>query len=190
MSGLPVGVYVAKFSKQGFAELTADRIEATVGRTRTFNATLEIARGVKQQTTIVEPIALLDKNDAVVGTAIERTQTQELPLNGRNWASLTALTPGAVDQGSNDQRTIRFAGHGLDDNNLTLDGVDATAIYNQEQREYVRLTIPLESVSEFQSQSQNFNADMEGGTAGGQTAVASPAGTNAFHGDVFDFFRK
>ncbi len=190
LSGLPVGVYAARFSKQGFADLTADRIEATVGRTRTLNASLEIAKGAQQQTTVIEPIALLDKSDAAVGTAIERAQTQELPLNGRNWASLTALTPGAVDQGPNDQRTIRFAGHGLDDNNLTLDGVDATAIYNQEQREYVRLTIPLESVSEFQSQSQNFNADMEGGTAGGQTSVATPAGTNAFHGDVFDFFRN
>ena len=30
--------------------------------------------------------------------------------------------PGAVDTGAGDQRTIRFAGHGLDDNNLTLDG--------------------------------------------------------------------
>ncbi len=187
---LPAGVYSVSFLTTGFGEFTADQVEETVGRARTLDVELKVAEGKLEQTTVQEPFVELDRTDAAVGTAIERAQSQELPLNGRNWASLTALTPGAVDSGANDQRTIRFAGHGLDDNNITLDGVDATAIYNQQQREYVRLNIPLESILEFQSQSQNFNSDMEGGTAGGQVAVASPSGTNAFHGDVFDFYRN
>jgi hypothetical protein len=89
-----------------------------------------------------------------------------LPINGRNWSTLTALIPGAVDTGAGDQRTIRFAGHGLDDNNLTLDDVDATAVFNQMQREYVRLTIPLESIDQFDVKDQTFGADVEGGTSG------------------------
>jgi hypothetical protein len=76
-----------------------------------------------------------------------------------------------VDTGAGDQRTIRFAGHGLDDNNLTLDGVDATAVFNQMQREYVRLTIPLGSIDQFDVKDQTFGADVEGGTAGAQVAV-------------------
>ncbi len=187
---LPPGLYTVAVVKPGFATFVANQVEEVVGRTRTLNSNLQLAKRTSEQTTVNEPFVQLDKSDAAVGTTIERAQSQELPLNGRNWASLTALTPGAIDNGANDQRTIRFAGHGLDDNNITLDGVDATAIYNQEQREYVRLTIPLESIDEFQSQSQNFNADMEGGTAGGQTAVATPSGTNGFHGDAFDFFRN
>ena len=103
---------------------------------------------------------------------------------------LTSLAPGAIDNGAGDQRTIRFAGHGLDDNNLTLDGVDATAVYNQEQREYMRLNIPLDSIDQFQVQSQNFGADTQSGTAGGQVTVVSPSGTNAFHGSAFDYFRN
>ncbi len=190
LDNLSPGIYTVSFEKPGFEEFTVSRVEEIVGRTQTLNPSLRITRGTSGQTTVTEPFLELNKSDAAVGSAIERTQSQELPLNGRNWASLTALTPGAIDNGSNDQRTIRFAGHGLDDNNITLDGIDATAIYNQEQREYVRLTIPLESISEFQSQSQNFNADMEGGTAGGQLAVATPSGTNSFHGDIFNFFRN
>jgi hypothetical protein len=93
-----------------------------------------------------------------------------MPVNGRNWSTLTALVPGAVDAGAGDQRTIRFAGHGLDDNNLTLDGVDATAVFNQMQREYVRLTIPLESIEQFDVKDQTFGTDVEGGTAGAQVA--------------------
>jgi hypothetical protein len=103
---------------------------------------------------------------------------------------LTALAPGAINNGAGDQRTIRFAGHGLDDNNLTLDGVDATAVFNQMQREYMRLNVPLDSIAEFQVQSQNFGADAQTGTAGGQVSVVSPSGTNAFHGEVFDYFRN
>ena len=189
LPGLPLGVYSVEFSKAGFATFTADRVEQTVGQTRTLNVQLGVASG-KEKITVVEPLVQLDKVDATVGTAIEQAQVNDLPINGRNWATLTALASGAIDNGAGDQRTIRFAGHGLDDNNLTLDGVDATAIYNQEQREYMRLNIPLDSIQEFQVQSQNFGADTQSGTAGGQVTVVSPSGTNSWHGSAFEYFRN
>ena len=142
LPGLPPGVYSVRFFKDGFAAFTAESVEQVVGQTRTLNARLELAHG-KEQTTVTESLVQLDKVDATIGAAIELAQIDDLPINGRNWATLTALAPGAIDNGAGDQRTIRFAGHGLDDNNLTLDGVDATAVYNQEQREYMRLNIPL-----------------------------------------------
>ena len=189
LPGLPPGLYSIQFFRTGFSTLNAERVELVVGQTRTLNARLEVAHG-RQQTTVTEPLIQLDKVDATIGTAIERAQVSDLPVNGRNWATLTALAPGAINNGGGDQRTIRFAGHGLDDNNLTLDGVDATAVYNQEQREYMRLNIPLDSIAEFQVQSQNFGADAQSGTAGGQVSVVSPSGTNTFHGDGFDYFRN
>ena len=76
-------------------------------------------------------------------------QADELPLNGRNWSELTAFVPGAIDTGGNNQRSVRFAGRGLDDSNFTYDGVDATNIVNQTQRAWVRLAIPLDAISEF-----------------------------------------
>jgi hypothetical protein len=186
---LPAGTFSVEISKDGFSIFHAERVEQIVGRTRTLNARLDVS-GATQQVRITEPLVQLDKVDGTVGAPIEQEQVNELPINGRNWATLTALVPGAIDNGAGDQRTIRFAGHGLDDNNLTLDGVDATAVYNQEQREYMRLNIPLDSINEFQVHSQNFGADVQGGTAGGQVAVVSPSGTNSFHGDVFDYFRN
>jgi hypothetical protein len=189
LPGLPPGVYSVEFSKAGFGDLIAKNVEQLVGQTRTLDARLELARGTNQ-ITVTEPLVQLDKVNATVGTAIEQAQLDSLPINGRGWATLTALAPGAIDNGAGDQRTIRFAGHGLDDNNLTLDGVDATAVYNQEQREYQRLNIPLDSIQEFLVQSQNFGADTQSGTAGGQVSVVSPSGTNGFHGQVFDYFRN
>jgi len=189
LPGLPPGSYSVEFSKAGFADLVARNVKQLVGQTRTLEVRLELARD-QAQTTVTESLIELDKVDATVGTAIELQQLDDLPINGRGWATLTALAPGAIDNGAGDQRTIRFAGHGLDDNNLTLDGIDATAVYNQEQREYQRLNIPLDSIQEFQVQSQNFGADAQAGTAGGQVSVASPSGTNSFHGQVFDYFRN
>jgi len=187
--GLPPGAYSVAFSKPGFADSIAKNVEQLVGQTRTLDIRLDVAHG-KDQTTVTESLIELDKVDATVGTAIELTQLNDLPINGRGWATLTSLAPGAIDNGAGDQRTIRFAGHGLDDNNLTLDGIDATAVWNQEQREYMRLNIPLDSIQEFQVQSQNFGADAQSGTAGGQVSVVSPSGTNGFHGQVFDYFRN
>lgn len=188
LDGLPVGSYTVVFSKPGFREVRFEQVEQVVGEARTLNAQLRIDAAV-EKTTVSAPLVRLDTVSAVVGAPIEQAQLRELPLNGRNWSSLTALMPGAIDNGPSDQRTIRFAGHGLDDNDFLFDGVDASGILNQAQKEYVRLAIPLDSIAEFQVQSQNFNAD-SGMTAGGQISVASPSGSNAFHGGLFDYFRS
>ncbi|HUA87488.1 MAG TPA: carboxypeptidase regulatory-like domain-containing protein [Bryobacteraceae bacterium] len=189
LSGLPSGIYSVRFFKTGFSPRVLREVEQVVGQTRTLDARLGLEEA-REQTTVIEPLVQLDQVDAAVGAAIELAQIDDLPINGRNWATLTSLAPGAIDNGAGDQRTIRFAGHGLDDNNLTLDGIDATAVYNQEQREYMRLNIPLDSIEEFQVQSQNFGADTQNGTAGGQVSVVSPSGTNDFHGQFFEFFRN
>ena len=189
LADLPPGVFTIRFSIPGFSVYQASNVRQTVGHTGTLDVKLSL--GVRQEeATINESTVQLDKVDVTIGGAVEQLQVDELPINGRNWATLTSLAPGAIDNGADDQRTIRFAGHGLDDTNLTLDGVDATAVFNQMQREYVRLTIPLDSIAEFDVKSQTFGADVEGGTAGGQIAVVSPSGTNTFHGNVFDYFRN
>jgi len=188
LDGLPVGRYTVEFRKPGFAGLRVERVDQGVGQTRKLDAQLRVM-GVDETTNVLAPLVRLDTSGAVVGAAIEQAQLLGLPLNGRNWSSLTALIPGAIDNGPSDQRTIRFAGHGLDDNDFLFDGVDASGVLNQAQKEYVRLAIPLDSISEFQVQSQNFNADI-GMSAGGQISAVSPSGTNAFRGSLFDYFRN
>ena len=189
LADLPVGVFRVEVSKEGFATFVAEGVRQEIGQTRSLDVTLHLAAR-KQEVTITEADVQLDRVDATVGSPIEQVQIDELPINGRNWATLTALVPGAINNSTGDQRTIRFAGHGLDDNNLTLDGVDAPAVYNQMQRQYVRLTIPQDSIAEFDVKDQTFGADVEGGTSGGQVSVVSPSGTNLLHGDAFDYFRN
>ncbi|MGB6134657.1 MAG: TonB-dependent receptor, partial [Acidobacteriaceae bacterium] len=185
---LPVGIYTVTFEHPGFRTLEFIDVQQVIGRTRTLDATLHVAGG-EDRVEVSPASALMDHNTSAVTGLIEREQVNELPLNGRDWSSLTAFVPGAIDTGGSNQRTVRFAGRGLDDSNFTYDGVDATNIVNQTQRQWVRLAIPLDAIAEFRVDSLMATAD-EGATGGAQLAVTSPSGANQFHGRLFEYLRN
>jgi hypothetical protein len=185
---LPVGAYTITFEHEGFKQVTFADVEQVIGRTRTLDATLSVSGG-QQRVEVAASSAQMDKTSDALGTDISQLQAKELPLNGRNWATLTGLQPSAVDTGGSNQRSVRFAGRGRDDDNFTYDGIDATNIINQPQQPYVRLAIPLDTVDEFRVDSMLSTAEA-GGTGGPQLAVTSPSGTNRLHGDAFEFFRN
>jgi Carboxypeptidase regulatory-like domain len=185
---LPIGDYRVSYSATGFQERDLESVEETVGHTRTLNTVLSVA-GVTEHVEVTDVGGQLDQTSAALGTRIEQQQVKQLPLNGRNWSTLTALAPGAVDTGGSNQRSIRFAGRGLDDNNFTYDGIDATNIVNQAQQPFVRLAIPTAAIEEFRIDTMLFTAE-DGSTPGGQIAVVSRTGTNNLHGEVFEYLRN
>ena len=185
---LPVGVYTVTFTHEGFKALTFENVVQAIKQTRTLNAILRVSGG-QVRVEVLPSSEQLDETSDAMGGRTERAQVEELPLNGRNWATLTALVPGAVDTGGSNQRSVRFAGRGRDDNNFTYDGIDATNIINQGQQAYVRLAIPLDTIQEFRVDSALATAEA-GGTGGGQLAVSSPSGTNRLHGNAFEFLRN
>ena len=188
LAELPVGRYTITFDHPGFEALTFANVEQVVGRTRTLNATLKVSGG-EERVEVSASSELIDRNTSTVTDLIERKQADELPLNGRNWSSLTAYIPGAIDTGGSNQRSVRFAGRGLDDSNFTYDGVDETSVVNQTQRAWARLAIPLDAIAEFSVDTLLATAE-EGATGGAQLAVVSTAGTNQFHGRLFEFLRN
>jgi hypothetical protein len=185
---LPIGLYRVTCSAPGFQQAVFDSVEQTVGHTHTLDITLAVG-SVMQQIDVHGLTMQLDQTTATLGARTELEQVRSLPLNGRNWSTLTALVPGAVDTGGSNQRSIRFAGRGLDDNNFTYDGIDATNIVNQAQQPFVRLAIPTEAIQEFRIDTMLFTAE-NGSTPGGQVAVASKSGSNTLHGSTFEFLRN
>src|SRR5581483_11384808 len=185
---LPVGLYTVTFTHDGFQSQTFADVVQELAKTRTLDVSLKVG-GPNEKVEVPLQQALLDQTSNSLGTAIESEQAQDLPLNGRNWANLTTLVPAAIDTGGSNQRSVRFAGRGRDDNNFTYDGVDATNIINQAQQAYVRLAIPLESIQEFRIDAALATAEA-GSTGGGQLAVTSPSGTNQLHGNLFEYLRN
>jgi hypothetical protein len=185
---LPIGTYRVICSASGFQKLIVDDLEQTVGHTRTLDITLQVG-SVTQQVNVSGRDLQLDETTDTLGARTEPDQVRDLPLNGRNWSTLTALAPGAVDTGGSNQRSIRFAGRGLDDNNFTYDGIDATNIVNQAQQSFVRLAIPTHAIEEFRIDTMLFTAE-NGSTPVGQIDVASKSGVNTQHGGLFEFLRN
>ena len=185
---LPIGLYRVTCTASGFQQSVVDNLEQTVGHTRTLDFTLAVGE-VTQQVNVFGRNSQLDETTDTLGARTEHEQIKELPLNGRNWSTLTALVPGAVDTGGSNQRSIRFAGRGLDDNNFTYDGIDATNIVNQAQQSFVRLAIPADAIQEFRIDTMLFTAE-NGSTPGGQIDVASKSGSNELHGGLFEFVRN
>ncbi|HBY60620.1 MAG TPA: TonB-dependent receptor [Solibacterales bacterium] len=187
-SALPIGVYTLTASQPGFNSVTVKDVRLGVGETRTLDLTLAVT-GAATTVTVESQVSALERETVALGTVIGSTQARELPLNGRHWASLMALAPGAINTGDGTQQTIRFVGRARDDNNWTLDGLDATGVKDPRQEAALRLVISTDSIAEFRVNASLYSAE-SGGGAGAQINVVTKSGTNELHGSVFEFFRN
>ncbi len=185
---LPVGKYVVTVSAQGFKGARLQNIIVEIGQTRTLDLELEVG-AVEQTVEVTESAPPLERESAVIGTVVQSQQIKELPLNGRNWAGLMLLAPGAINTGEGNHLSIRFVGRARDDNNWSFDGIDSTGVKDPRQEASLRLVISMDSISEFRVNSTLYSAD-SGGGAGGQVQVVSRNGTNKFRGSVFEFLRN
>ena len=139
---------------------------------------------------------LITTENATVGTVIENRRIVELPLNGRNYLSLIALSPnvsarfagagqaGDRQGGSRANQQISISGQRREFNYYTLDGVDNTDVnFNT----YIFLP-SVDALEEFKVQTGIYSAEF--GRAAGQVNVVTKSGSNAFHGTVFEFHRN
>ncbi len=188
IGSLPLGVYKAVVSRASFETLEYDSLSLRVGENRTLNAQLKIA-ATAQATHVEASLAPLAEVGAELGGVVGSQQLENLPLNGRSWASLMALVPGAVDTGAATAGSIRFVGHANDDNNFQLDGVDQNGVAHQYQNASFRLQIPTEAIAEFRVNASLYGA-AEGGAGGGQVEIVSKSGSNSYHGSAYEYFRN
>ena len=187
-SALPVGQYEISIAAKGFQDLRIQDFTLEVGETRTLNASVRMA-AVSTDVTVVGATPDLNLTSAEVGGVIQGSQIQDLPVNGRYWADLESLAPGAISSGTGTQDTIRFSGLSQEDNNFRLDGVDATGLNHQFVKTPMRAEFPMESLAEFKASSAVYSADI-GSMAGGQISMVTKSGTNSFHGTLYEYLRN
>jgi hypothetical protein len=188
VSGLAVGTYTVTISRDGFKTAEYKNVELAVGQPRTIDVQLLVG-SVADSVEVRASLETLNRTSAEVGGLVEAEQIKEIPVSGRNWASLMMLAPGAVNYSDGSQRNIRFNGHSIDDANYTFDGIDNNGVQEQTQKAETRLNIALDSIAEFRVSTAVYTA--ESGAAGGvQVQVVSKTGTNQFHGSTFYALRN
>src|SRR3984893_3016228 len=192
---VPPGEYVLKVTKDGFTTATQG-LHVLVNQASTQDFTLRI--GSTQQSVTVEASAVnLETSDATLGSVIESKQVMDLPLNGRNFTQLLALTPGvspvSVAQNSGGAQAAPLgsfvfpsvSGQSNRSNFFMLDGIDDT---DQVFTTYAIAPI-LDDIQEFKVQSHSDEIQF-GGVLGGIVNVVSKSGTNNFHGTAWEFLRN
>jgi hypothetical protein len=181
LGGLPIGTCYVEVDAPGFQPLRTDNIDLNVGETRTLDLTLAVASS-KSTVEVKSVIEALQQSNATVGDVLVASQLNNLPVNGRDWKSLMALVPGAVNGN-------QFLSTGGDDINYRVDGTDASGVRDQNMKVYTRLSMSQDAVAEFKVSAGMFTAET-GGTPGAQVEVVTKSGSNEFHGSAFEYLRN
>jgi hypothetical protein len=188
LPSLPVGSYIVQVELNGFATVTVENVTINVATQREVN--IDMSASTVSETINVVAEAPLVQTTPAVGAVVDQKQLENLPLNGRQFANLAILAPGTSLAYNSDptkpgQLTVALNG-GIGRNvNFLVDGGDNTddtiggALQN----------FNLESVQEFNIQTQQYKAEY-GRSTGGVLTVVTKTGTNQLSGAAWGFFRK
>src|SRR6478672_8197369 len=192
---LTPGTYRVEVNVSGFKKWVRDGIILQVNQRARVDVTLEIGR-LEETTTVVASTPLLRTDSSEVGTVIEERAIKELPLNGRNFATLVYLTPGITpgQAGENLSGASTFnprgasnfnaLGHQANANAWLIDGIDN----NEYTFNTVIIAPSVEQVREFKVLTGVFSAEF--GRGAGVVSVSTKSGQNAWHGTAFEYLRN
>ena len=189
------GTYEVEVELTGFKKYVRQGITVQVNDRARVDASLEVGQ-LTEVTTVIAAAPLVRTESSEVGTVIEEKAIRELPLNGRNFASLVYLVPGVTpgQQGENLSGASTFNPRGASNfnalgqqantNGWLVDGIDN----NEFTFNTVIVAPSVESVREFKVLNGVFSAEF--GRGAGVVSVSTKSGSNEFHGTVFDFIRN
>ena len=184
VGSLEPGSYSVVIESAGFSKVENREVVVQTALETTFDAELK-AGGVTETVDVTaqsEAISL-NKTNATIGMTVTERQAEELPLSAaRNVLNLALLSPNVHSApGANG---ISANGQRARNNNFTIDGSDNNDIT------VTLSTTPVfpEAVGEFQIQTNPYSAEF-GRNSGAQINIITKAGTNEYHGDIFEFYR-
>jgi hypothetical protein len=192
LSDLPVGTYQLEVKAQGFAGYSVSSIRIDIGQVVSWPVQLQIAGGHAEVNVAGETVTV--DTSPTIGNVVSEKEAVDLPLNGRNLTQLGLLQPGVapITAGLAEAGGIARSGQAYavngqrpESNNYLLDGASNVDSVNGG----FALRVPVDSVSEFRILTLNAPAEY-GETSGATTSMAIKSGSNALHGDFYEFLRN
>ena len=192
ITNLARGSYVVRAVLDGFRTVE-QTVSLGVGEVRTVDVALAVA-AVSETVEVTARSGVIDASSAKIGVNVTPEEVDNLPVNGRNFANLMTLSPGATSDGNGGWSSIRFNGKSNQQNYLNYDGVDGTYVwdaspgYLSATGSQFRLQTSMESVAEFRVDAGLAPAE-SGLATGGNITVVTKSGGNRFTGSLFEYFR-
>lgn len=191
---LPPGDYSLRVTATGFGVYSVQKLTLQVDAKTNLDIPMTI--GATGESVQVDSAAsLIDSESITVGQVIDRQTVQEIPLNGRHFLDLTVLTPGGVTAPAAGSLTTPSRGLGAnsfvtagnreDSVNFQINGVNL----NDMVQNQITFQPSINTTSEFKINNQTFSAEY-GRSSGSVVNVSTRSGTNAFHGEAFDYLRN
>jgi hypothetical protein len=196
-------IYRLIIQKDGFRTVVQPDLQLYVQDAVNENFKLTIV-SVSDTSTVVDEAPLLQTDSAAVSTVVDQQFVENMPLNGRSFQSLIALTPGIVfTSQSLGEGQFSTNGQYSNANYFMVDGVSANfgvrvsglgqtmggATPGLTAQGSTNGLVSVDAMREFRVQTSSYAAEF-GRTPGGQISIVTKSGTNQFHGTAFDYVRN
>ncbi|HXX14399.1 MAG TPA: carboxypeptidase regulatory-like domain-containing protein [Candidatus Eremiobacteraceae bacterium] len=198
---LPAGEYEVSAVAGGFEEVRVPKVRVEVGVETLVNLVLSKVKSQSERVEVIESVPLMETSGTTLSQVVDHLLVQELPLNGRDFGKLVALTPGVTVEGSGVAGSEKgFGQFNIDgnrdrSNNYNLDGTDNNdPFFNNSALNQVGITgapatlLPLDAIQEFNLQAQ-FGAEY-GRNSGSVVNIITRSGSNDLHGSLYEFNRN
>ena len=197
---LAPAVYEVKTSASGFSTQVQTGITLTVGAQQTLNISLKVGQ-MTENVTVTGEAPEVELTSSALSGEVNETTVRELPLNGRDWSSLSVLEPGVI--GIRTQQTttgtvnrgnrgfgnqLSVSGHRPTENNYRVNGITVNDYSNGSPGSVAGSQLGVDAIQEFSVLTANYTAEY-GRTSGGVINAITKSGTNSFHGDAYWFLR-
>ena len=180
LAGLPPGRYEIAAELAGFGRLVRSDLVLNVAQEMTLTLTLRVA-ALQEAVTVTAELPLVETTRSALGTTITTNEIEELPIAGRNFATLAQLTPGVTSTAGSG---ISSAGQLTRNSTFLIDGLsnDDDSVAGQ------RGGFSVDAIKEFIVVSNSFSAEY-GQSSGAIVSVVTRSGTNQMNGRGFYYHR-
>lgn len=195
---LQIGKYAVHVDASGYKNEDIPPFDLVAGERRRVDVLMQV--GEQTETVKVSALteAALQTDNSTIGQTISNENLENLPMNGLNFivlaqdltAGANSGIPGQVTSGTrpDDRRPsgeISANGQFPSANNFLIDGMDN----NERIIGAIGVRPTTEAMAEFRVETSLYSADISR-VAGAVTNVITKAGTNAFHGSVYEYIRN
>jgi hypothetical protein len=198
---LPIGTYTVTITGSGFQTFVTTGVNVDVASQRRVDAAMKAGQVSTRVEVSGDLLPQIETTSNDLGGVLTQNEVKDLPINGRDYTKLIFLNPGV--SGSPDQISDSPGSYGEfsmngargRSNNYLLDGTDMNDGYRNDPAinqagvfGTPSAILPIDAISDMNVLS-NFGPEY-GRNGGAVVNIVTKSGTNAIHGDFFEYFRN